>query len=52
MKQQHTTLQRSRLRLMARRLVGLAIVCAGWALILQPAEHHTLASPPVASHPA
>ncbi|WP_158613560.1 MULTISPECIES: hypothetical protein [Aquitalea] len=52
MKQQHTTLQRSRFRLMARRLVGLAIVCAGWALILQPAGHSAMGSQPVASHPA
>ena len=52
MKQQHTPLQRSRLRLMTRRLLGLAIVCAGWALILQPTGHHSMANQPVASHPA
>lgn len=52
MKQQHTPLQRSRLRRMVRRLLGLAIVCAGWALILQPAGHHSMANQPVASHPA
>jgi len=52
MKQQHTALPRSRFPLMARRLVGLAIVCAGWALILQPAGHSNIDKQPVASHPA